>query len=526
MEKQFIMRPDYPVVETKAGKLRGYVYDGVFRFYGIKYADAKRFQMPTSVEKWEGIKDAQDYGYNCPGSALPRTVPHGEAMTPHRFYPESEHCQYLNVWTNSIDKDAKKPVMVWLHGGGFMDGSAIEMQVYDGDNLAKHNDVVCVTLNHRLNVLGFLDLSEYGPEYENSGNVGMADIVAALQWVKENIANFGGDPERVMIFGQSGGGGKVSALMQIPAAEGLFQRAVVMSGIIPDDNMLTHTTAPGKVIAEEIIKELGPDADFNTLLTAPEYILERATSRAEANIIEKGYAIGWGPRKNGWYMGSLCLSEICEYSKKIPVIVGTAFAEFGPENLMIDRAALTEEEREKIGGKKYGRKRKTYMKLFKEAYPDVNASYAGDVDTFFRKDTMDYVLKKAGESEAPVYNYVFAIESPMNGGTIAPHCADIPFAFHNAELAPAWNIPGVSDAMNENFSKMMAHFAATGDPNIPEFPTWEPCTGEHIRTMIFDRETVCREEHDKKLVEYIVKNTPKMWPDFYHDKEKPGTYYF
>ena len=185
--------------------------------------------------------------------------------------------------------------------------------------------------------------------------------------------------------------------------------------------------------------------------------LERATSRAEANIIEKGYAIGWGPQKNGWYQGSLCLNEICEYSKKIPVIVGTAFAEFGPENLMIDREALTEEERERIGCKKYGRKRKTYMKLFKEAYPNVNASYAGDVDTFFRKDTMDYVLKKAAESEAPVYNYVFALESPMNGGTIAPHCTDIPF--------------------------------------------------------------------DKKLVEYIVKNTPKLWPDFYHDKEKPGTYY-
>ena len=176
----------------------------------------------------------------------------------------SEHCQYLNVWTQSLDPQAKRPVMVWLHGGGFWDGSSIEHVAYDGENLSRFGDVVVVTVNHRLNILGYLDLSPYGEKYWNSGNAGNADLVASLQWVHDNIAQFGGDPENVTIFGQSGGGGKVSSLMQTPAANGLFQKGIIMSGVYngtlcpekPDSRPLVQAMLQELGLAEEDIEQL------------------------------------------------------------------------------------------------------------------------------------------------------------------------------------------------------------------------------------------------------------------------------
>lgn len=211
---KFVCAADYPVVQTEAGKLRGYVWNDTFIFKGIKYADAKRFRRPEKVQPWEGIKDAQSYGMVCP--LLEQDKPGMELLVPHMYWPMDENCQYLNIWTQSIDKEAKKPVMVWLHGGGFFAGSSIEQIAYDGENMSREGDVVVVSLNHRLNVLGYLDLSPFGAEYEASANTGSLDMIAALQWVHDNIAAFGGDPDNVTIFGQSGGGAKVWTLMQMP----------------------------------------------------------------------------------------------------------------------------------------------------------------------------------------------------------------------------------------------------------------------------------------------------------------------
>ena len=383
MEKVFICNEDWPVVETKQGKLRGYFFDDVFVFQGIKYADAKRFQMPEPVAPWEGIRDALGFGYNCPGPAQPRFMPRGEVAGPHRFWPESEHCQYLNIWTGSINPGAKKPVLVWLHGGGYVDGSAIEMIAYDGDHLAKYDDVVVVSVNHRLNVLGHLDMSDFGPEYENSGNAGFADLVAALQWVHENIEGFGGDPNNVTVFGQSGGGGKVSALLQIPSAEGLFQKAIVMSGIITDDNVLVHTTAVPKMIVAEIMKEMGLEEDeLERFISAPEIILERATDRAVKNLNKKGYVVGWGPKPNGWYAGSLCLNTSTAFSKKIPTMVGTAFAEFNRTPSTVDKSKMTEEDILHQTEEKFGEKAGEFLRIFRKAYPYVDEAYAVCTDTF------------------------------------------------------------------------------------------------------------------------------------------------
>ena len=175
MAKKFVCTPTFPVAETKAGKLRGFQWDTTFVFQGVHYAEADRFQAPRPVEPWEGIRDALSYGFVCP--LLHQETPNGEVLVPHRYWPMDEHCQNLNIWTQSLDPQAKKPVLVWLHGGGFTAGSAIEQQAYDGEAMSRLGDVVVVSVNHRLNILGYLDLEPFGEKYKNSCNAGRISVV-------------------------------------------------------------------------------------------------------------------------------------------------------------------------------------------------------------------------------------------------------------------------------------------------------------------------------------------------------------
>ncbi|MBR4827732.1 MAG: carboxylesterase family protein, partial [Oscillospiraceae bacterium] len=257
MPKNFISNYEYPVVSTPKGLIRGYFYDGVFNFKGIKYANAKRFHKPEPIEPWEGIKNALSWGFNCP--TMTEDSRDETAYLDHRYWPKNENCQYLNVWTTTIDDTARKPVILWIHGGGFAGCSAIELLCADGEEMCGYGDVVMVSLNHRLNILGFLDVSAYGPQYENSGNAGLADLVIALEWIRDNIAAFGGDPDNVTIMGQSGGGGKVCALLQCPAADGLFHKAIVHSGI--HARRQRPTPEVSKVLVGEMLGILGISPD-------------------------------------------------------------------------------------------------------------------------------------------------------------------------------------------------------------------------------------------------------------------------
>ena len=296
--KAFAVTKSTPIVETPKGKLRGFHYDGVDHFYGIRYARAKRFQMPQPMPAWEGIKDAGSYGMICP--VLSEPMPVGEVMTPHRFWPSSEHCQYLNVWSSNCDPSAKKPVMFWIHGGGYAAGSSIEQVCYDGFNLAKKDDVVVVSVNHRLNAFGYLDMSDFGEEYWNSVNVGMADLVEALRWVRDNIVCFGGDPDNVTIFGQSGGGGKVTVLGQIPEAEGLFHKMIVMSGVIPAKEFGSGCSS--KELVLEILRNLNiREEDYKRLekVPVPQYIW--AVNKAVKSMADQGKRVNWSPRPNDYY---------------------------------------------------------------------------------------------------------------------------------------------------------------------------------------------------------------------------------
>ena len=289
------------LVQTDRGRIRGYEHDGLRIFKGIPYAKARRFHAPEPAEPWPGVFDASNYGYVCP--LLTNDPPRGELYVPHRFWPMDENCLNLNIWTPAAE-EAKRPVLVWLHGGGYEAGSSIEQTAYDGENLSRTGNTVVVSINHRLNILGYFDLSDFGDEYANSGNAGGEDIIAALRWIRENIAAFGGDPENVTVFGQSGGGAKVTTLLQSPAADGLFAKGVVMSGVIGP--VLADAEGTGKELAEAVMKELGIRS-VKELEQADYAAFARAYRKVRPALKAAGKYTGGCPHPNQYYLQSMNL---------------------------------------------------------------------------------------------------------------------------------------------------------------------------------------------------------------------------
>ncbi len=515
MARNFVCGPNDAVVQTKAGKLRGFILDGIYTFYGIKYADAKRFEQPVPVQPWEGVKTALAYGYASP--MLHQDVPHGnDQMVPHRYWPMDENCQYLNVWTQSVCENAKKPVLVWFHGGGFAAGSGIEQVAYEGDALCKYGDVVVVTVNHRLNILGYMDFSAFGEKYKNSGNAGSADLVASLQWIKDNIAAFGGDPDNVTIFGQSGGGGKVYTLMQIPAADGLFQKGIIQSGVgdFPEPKV---TYDGGKAIAAALLKELGyGENEFEKLITVPYVALAEAYNKVAPEVTKAGfYAGGSGPIANGWYVGDPRKVGFTDHAKTIPVMVGTVMAEMGFGPGVENKWALSDAEQEAMVDAKYTNA-DAIIKAFRKAFPRKNLTDVLFYDSFSRPGTKDFVKKKGAHTEAPTYNYLFTYDFPYEGGHPAWHCSEIPFVFHNTARVPICNLPGVSDRLEEQISSCWVNFARYGNPNHPGIPEWAPATKDEMPTMLFDEVCEVKVDVDDELIEALKNATIKEVGDSGH----------
>ena len=279
------------------------------------------------MQPWEGIKNAQVWGPVCPAPEQ-TTVSADELVFPHRYWIANEHCQYLNVWTQNLRPAAKKPVMVWMHGGGFTNGSSMESYAYDGRTLSEFGDVVVVSMNHRLNILGTLDLSAYGPQYANSRYTGTADLVMALQWVQENIEAFGGDPKNVMIFGQSGGGGKVVRMMHMPAAKGLFHKVAAQSG---GNNTYRTTDVAASIKAQQTIaahtlKNLNLTGDqIDKLKTVPYSALITAgvaALRSAAQEVGRP-TLNWEVIADDQYV----MREFCDWADSIPLMAGAVFSE-------------------------------------------------------------------------------------------------------------------------------------------------------------------------------------------------------
>lgn len=517
-----------PIVETTKGKLRGFHFDGVNIFQGIRYAKAKRFEMPGPVDAWEGVKDATSYGLICP--VLNEPVPTGEVMTPHRFWPSSEHCQYLNVWTKELDEKAKKPVMFWIHGGGYAAGSSIEQECYDGFNLAKMDDVVFVSVNHRLNAFGFLDVSDFGDEYKNSCNVGMADLVEALRWVRDNIAKFGGDPDNVTILGQSGGGGKVTVLGQIPEADGLFAKAIVMSGVIPEGDF--GTDVEPKALVEKVMEFLNiKDKDIKKFAKTPSVQYIWAMNKAMLYFQKQGKRVNWSPKPNDYYLCDPVTEDFSEHSLTIPTMVGTVIGEFGFPLKVGERSELTIEEREIIVKDYYGEEGgAAILEEFREVYPNTNEVYATDLEVMFLPDTVKYVKKKAREASAPVYNYMFAKVFDYDGGRCAWHCSDIPYFLHNAEKIPMCHQSSYQ-FLDRVMSGAFVNFARTGNPNVEGLPHWEPCTDGKMITMVFDDECYIKENMQDALLPLVQEHKPPFkfefaLPDNEDDEESGNAWVF
>ncbi len=499
-----------PIVETKYGRLRGFFYDGVYNFWGVRYAVAKRFHMPEEQESWEGVRDALAYGYVSP--LLEDPIPNNEITVPHRYWPMGEDCLNLNIFTPTIDPEAKKPVMVWFHGGGFSDGSAIAHIAFEGDNMARYHDVVMICVNHRLNAFGFFDMTMFGEEYKNSVNAGMVDLQASLQWIRENIKNFGGDPDNVTIFGQSGGGGKVTTLGQAPEADGLFHKAIIMSGVFSHKRPRgdAFPEADHKAFVLEVLRQLNlTEKDYKKLETVHFRLFILAVNRAIRVFGRKGQVIGWHPTKNFWYLGEPMMDGFTEHFKTIPTMVGSTLGEFFQTSTQENKMTMSEEEQKQVVYDKYGKEKgERLIELFKEAYPGKNVAFADSVDNMVRDGSKNYCKKKSEGEHAPVYSYLLSSVYDFDNGMTAWHNCDIPYAFANGDRIQYCHATENAEALCRYIPAVFSAFAHTGDPNVEGLPHWDPATPEHVPTMIFDKEIEVKTDHDDALIAYIDEIAP------------------
>jgi len=511
---QLVTGENVAVTNTDAGKVRGYIHNSIYTYKGIPYAQAKRFEPPQKPTPWQGVRSSMTYGPVAPLTD-PTTVvqDEGEFVFHHDWGYTNEYCMRVNVWTPGINDGKKRPVMFWIHGGGYTAGSSEELPSYDGENLSKKGDVVVVSINHRLNILGFLDLSAYGDKYKRSANVSMLDIVAALQWVKENIANFGCDPNNVTIFGQSGGGGKVNTLMAMPSAKGLFQKAINESGAFKSD-MVDKTVT--QQIAAEVLNALNLQPNqVDSLQTIPYEQLSAAGKKALKVVGDKlkaqgkqtgllGFGLSWGPSLDGEDIPYQIFSnEAFELSKDVPLLIGTVKNEFMPflhaglANAPLDTIMNYIKNQQKD-------KADAYVAAVKKAYPDdTKPSDLIDVDVLFRPGAVSQALQKSALKAAPVYMYLFTWQSPvMDGKYKAVHCMELPFAFDN--IARCEEMTGGTKeayALADKVSSAWINFARTGNPNNKSLPNWPAFDSTNTATMHFDNKCEVKPQMDKELFE-------------------------
>jgi len=508
-EPGFCTTPKTAVANTQYGKVRGFVSGDVFTFKGVPYgqntAGENRWLPVKPPVPWKDEYPALIYGGNCPQYLHDNSDLWQAFLQDWDDGYQSEDMLKLNIWTSSLT--GKRPVMFYIHGGGFFFGSAYELPSHEGAQMARHHDVVQVSVNHRLGLLGFMDVSEVGgPAYEGSINAGMSDLVAALKWVQENISNFGGDPDKVMIYGQSGGGGKVATLMGMPSAKGLFHRAAIQSG------------GGGAGSAEErreftrmIVKELGiaPNDIAAMQKLSWSQLDEAAVAAGEkrktsgmsrmsffpmpANVI-KIMNQNWGPSLDGNIINVRSFEDGApEISKDVPLMVGSVSEEGGAYHLN-----PTEEEWVASLSKVLGDdKGKALAAAMKKAHPEksIRTLSYGVAGLSGRTNVVRMAKLKHDLQAAPAYTYYFSWQTPMLGGDAgAWHTADLTFCFDNTlRCAQGTGNTPEAQVLAKKMATAWASFARTGNPSQPGL-IWEPTDPETNKTMVWDNQ--CRMVND------------------------------
>lgn len=511
-EQQLFIGDDIAIANTKYGKVQGFILRNIYNFRGIPYgADTggeNRFMPPKEPTSWDNVYPALWWGNTAPQNMENRYGNAIYSFSDHWNYDDvSEDCLKLNVWTPSLDGGKKRPVLVWLHGGGFRNGNGIEQDGYNGENLARKGDVVFVSINHRLGPIGFSDLSGVGGEkYAHSGNVGALDMVAALEWVKENIANFGGDPDNVTIMGQSGGGAKVCILTAMPAANGLFHKAVPLSGSTTE----ALDQGASRKIGEYILEEAGLEAgEIDQLQQIPwrEYL--DIADKAYQKYVEEaggGFRRGFGPVADGMNIQKgKFYADANGLSSDIPMLISSTFHEWSAaravpqlETISREGAIASLSERMGIFGGGLGDKAETVYDAYAKAFPDAKPIEIMTLVSSNRKSVVSTANAKAHQS-APVYVAWFGWEPPLFDHRMrAFHCLDISFWFYNTDLMLTHSGGGIKPrALSDKMSDALLQFMRTGDPNCAGLPYWPPYTVENGETMILDNHCEVQNDPDR-----------------------------
>jgi para-nitrobenzyl esterase len=515
------------VVETQYGKIRGAIRRGIYSFKGVPYgADtggANRWMMAKAPAPWAGVKSTTCYTHTCPMVARA-----GWNNDEERFIYDwsdgipGEDVLNLSIWTPGINDNRKRAVLVWIHGGGYSTGSNEELKSYDGERLARRGDIIVVGLNNRLNILGFLNLEKHGPQYANSANVSQLDLVFGLQWIKDNIANFGGDPNAVTIFGQSGGGGKVTYLMGMPAAKGLFRAVAMESASQPRP----FTQADSVAYSDRVLAQLGVTsaADLTKLHQMPYAQLLAGMQAAGRGAAPAGPPPVAPPSGRSLRRATGApafqpstgpvIPELPFYpnapamSAGIPVLTGNVLNEFGNgiNNPGVEK--LTKEEIVAAINREYpGRGADLYaafqdLKLPGRGVPfDMYSQMVGI--TSFRRNGVDICkVRAAASGQAPAYNYQFRWQSPaFDGRPRAFHCAGLQFSFDNVErCANATGGGPDAQALADVMSEAWIAFVKTGNPNHKSMPSWDPVTPGKTTTMVFDTKVELSGSFDEKQI--------------------------
>jgi para-nitrobenzyl esterase len=498
-------------VETTAGKVQGAIEEDVYSFktipYGASTAGENRFLPPRTPVAWAGARDCAKFAGRAPQFGL-APVPRPEladfAGAPDGS-PETEDCLTVNVWTPDVQTHAKRPVMVWFHGGAFAFGTANAPRLR-GSRLAARNDVVVVSVNQRLNIFGHLDLSEFGgAAFRYSGNAGTLDMIAALEWVRDNIAQFGGDPGNVTIFGESGGGGKVSTLLAMPGAAGLFHRAIIQSGAV----IRLRSRERALALTELVLRHLGSTASSIQALQG----LSVAALLAAVKPAEQALGPSPTPLFDRYPFGPVVDGDVLpaqpfdptasEVSADVPLIIGDMkdeTANFLAADDRIWHRTLTEEQlRERVAAIA-GEDTARVLELNRRLYPDLNPAeqlIAITTDCNFRIRSLVLAQRRAAKARGPVWMYSFEWETPVLGGRLkSPHAMDVPFSFNTLDLTNATGGAAEAQALSNTMSSVWAAFARNGTPRHGSIPEW-PCYEEKNRaTLILDKE--CRIENDPR----------------------------